>query len=187
MLAECGAKVIDSDELVHRELADPEVIETYRRWWGDRVCTADGCIDRAVVADIIFGDRRQRERMEKFLYPRLEEKRKELMARFDAEPSVRATVINAPLLFEVGLHEICDVVVFVDSRREDRLSRAQETRGWNEHEFDRREKLQNPLDTKRKAADYILDNNSSTGALRSAVRALLDRLTAERSRAQQSP
>ncbi len=179
MLGELGAKVIDSDKLVHRELADPVVTETYRSWWGPRVSTPEGCIDRAAVANIIFDDPGQRERMEKFLYPRLECRRRELMARYEADPSVTAVVLNAPLLYEAGLDSSCDVVLFVDAPRADRLDRAEKTRGWSEQEFDRRENLQKPLDKKRDAADHILVNNSSPGALRSQVRVLLDQLIAD--------
>jgi dephospho-CoA kinase len=176
---QCGARVIDSDEMVHRALQDPEVIDTYRRWWGDGVCQSDGSIDRKAVADIVFGDSSQRRRMEAFLYPRLERDRRSLVERYRADDDVVAIVINSPLLYEVGLDGECDVVVFVDSDRESRVRRAIEDRGWTVEEFDRREKLQNPLDIKKRAADYIVENNSSADALRSRVTTLFDRILSD--------
>ncbi len=175
-LAALGAKVIDSDALAHAELADPEVVETFRRWWGERMCLPGGGVDRSAMADIVFEDSEQRERMERFLYPRLERRRKQLMAAFDADPATRAIVINSPLLYEVGLDKICHVVIFVEADRATRFQRAKQTRGWSRHEFDRREKLQKPLDIKSQAADYRVVNNSTIDALCAQVKSLFESL-----------
>lgn len=182
ILAELGAAVIDSDELVRREMLEPEVIGTYRAWWGDGVCTADGAIDRAAVANIIFDDARERARLEAFLFPRLERRRERIIAKINDDRTVWAIVLNSPLLYEAGLDRICDVVVFVDTERAVRLQRVRSQRRWTERELDRREKLQKPLDMKRQAADYRVENNSSPGVLRSQVETLVGRLLPDRVR-----
>ena len=176
LLDELGARTIDSDALTTEELADPQVVATFRDWWGQRVCAPDGTINRKVMGDIIFCDPAQRARMEAFLYPRLERRRKAMMKQFESDPAVRAIVINAPLLFEVGLDRECDVVVFVDCPRTERLARLRAKRDWDEAELDRRENLQKPLDIKAQAADYTVVNNSTIDALRDKVRPLFDRL-----------
>lgn len=174
---ELGAATIDYDALVAEELESAEVINTYRSWWGERVVTSDGRIDRDVLADIFFEDPSQCRRMEEFLYPRLESTRVRMMSGFALDPKISAVVIDAPLLYEVGLEKKCDVVVFVDCPRAVRLQRALDARGWTEREFDRREKLQNPLDIKRQRADHTVENNSSADALRSQVANLFYCLT----------
>lgn len=179
ILEELGARVIDSDALTHEALRDPEVIRTFRGWWGERVCTADGCIDRAAMAEIIFENQAERSRMERFLYPLLKRRREALMGESDRDPAVRAIVINSPLLHEFGLDKICDLLVHVDCERASRQRRALATRGWTEEEFARREKLQKPLDMKRAAADYRVINDSSVEALRSQVKPLFERLLLE--------
>ncbi len=170
--------VVDSDQLTHRELEDPVVIDTYRSWWGDRVIAPDGRIDRNAVADTIFSDEAQRLRLQSFLYPRLARRRREIVAQCQDDSSVVAIVFSSPLLYEAGLDQECDVVVFVDADRALRLQRAAKDRGWTEQEFQRRENLQKPLDIKKKAADHIMVNNSSTRALRSQVEILFERLIA---------
>ena len=180
MLAELGGRVIDSDDLVHEELARAEVVSEFRGWWGDQILDADGVINRRVMADIIFSDASQRSRMEGFLYPRLERRRRELTRSFSANPDVRAIILNSPLLYEFGLDKQCNAVIFVQCDRAARLRRAGSERGWTPAEFDRREKLQNPLDTKRSAADYTVENNSGVDALRSQVKPLFDRLLSDR-------
>ncbi len=176
ILSGLGAAVIDSDELVGLEMREAEVIETYRSWWGDRVCAPDGRIDRRAVADIVFSDPRERDRLEAYLFPRLELRRKRMVAGMRNDPAVRAIVLDSPLLYEAGLDKSCDVVIFIDTERSVRLRRAMETRGWTDGELDRREKSQKPLDIKAQAADYRVANNSSAGALRSQLETIVDRL-----------
>ena len=177
LLAELGAAAINYDALVAEELKTAEVIDTSRGWWGERVLTSDGGINREALADIFFEDPSQRRRMERFLYPRLDRTRIKLMREFALDLGVSAVVIDAPLLYEAGLEEHCDVVVFVECPRAVRLRRAADTRGWSEQEFDRREKLQKPLDIKKQSADYTVENNSSADVLRSQVANFFHRLT----------
>lgn len=176
VLEELGAAVVDSDAMTREELSKPEVVETFRGWWGDRVCKADGGIDRAAMGEIIFGDETQRRRMEAYLYPRLERRRHRMMRAFNADPSVRAIVFNSPLLYEVGLDKVCDVVLFVECDRRTRVERVARTRGWTERELDRREKLQKPLDMKRRTADHTVVNDTDVDALRSQIKPLYERL-----------
>lgn len=187
LLEEAGAKTVDSDAMVSEELAKPEVLLTFRDWWGEKVCTADGRIDRAAMGNIIFRDAGERARMEAFLYPRLEARRKALMAVYEKDPAARAIVMNAPLLYEVGLDRLCHTVWFVECDRATRLARAMASRGWTQAEFDRRENLQKPLDKKRSAADYIVVNSTSVDALRSQVTTFFERSLNEWERKRQSP
>lgn len=180
ILEELGAGIIDSDELVHEELADAEVVATFRRWWGDKVSAPEGGIDRRAMGDVVFEDAEERSRMESFLYPRLERRRREMMEQYERDGAVRAVVVNAPLLYEVGLDRICDVVIFTECDRSRRVRRAKEQRGWDEQEMVRRENLQKSLDSKARAADYRVVNNSTVEALRAQVKPLFECILASR-------
>lgn len=173
-----GAAIVDSDRQGHEQLGDPEVVATLRLWWGDSICTAGGVIDRKVVAGIVFEDPAQLKRLEEYLYPRIERCREALFLRYDADPAIRAIVLDSPKLFESGLSETCDAVVFVDASREVRLARLDRARGWTAQELDRREKLQNPLDRKKAAADHIVDNHSSIARLEPCVERILSSVIA---------
>ena len=181
ILGELGAGIIDSDELVHEELTDPEVVATFRDWWGERVCTPQGGIDRRAMAGVVFEDGVERSRMEAFLYPRLERRRRQMLEQYEGDGSVRASVVNAPLLYEVGLDRECTVVIFTECDRAVRLRRAMEQRGWDEQELERREKLQKSLDSKARAADYTVVNNSTVESLRAQIKPLFERILASRS------
>lgn len=165
VLESLGAAVIDSDRLAHEELADPEVLATLQGWWGDKVCRSEGA-DRKALASIVFNDPHELDRLEKLLYPRLHRRRERLVAGYNADPAVRAIVLDAPKLYEAGLGDYCDAVIFVEADWSDRVHRVAASRGWTEEELRRRENLQNTLDTKRANADHVVINHSSLDQLR---------------------
>jgi dephospho-CoA kinase len=82
-------------------------------------------------------------------------------------------VIDAPLLFEVGLDDLCDAIIFVDTPRDLRLQRLRASRGWDEAELARREESQLPLDAKRSRADYVVRNDGDLSDLSAQVHTIL--------------
>jgi dephospho-CoA kinase len=173
MFESLGAAVIDSDRLNHEQLRSPEIIETLRSWWGDRVIAPSGQVDRRTVADIVFASPKELKRLQDLTYPRIERRRNELLGLYDADERVKAIVLDSPKLFDTGLDRLCDAVVFVEADREKRLQRAAAARGWMEEEVTRRENLQNRLDSKSAKADYTVVNNSSIDDLRPSIESIL--------------
>jgi len=176
ILGEHGAAVIVSDRLNHQELDSPEVIQTLVEWFGPGLLGADGEILRPALAEIVFNDAQHRARVEGLLHPRIDRRRRELIAIYRRDPQIRLIVIDSPLLFETGLNELCDAVVFVEASPGDRRRRIAAERGWSEGDFRGREKLQKPLDSKRFDADHIVVNNSGLDDLRAEVERLLSKL-----------
>jgi dephospho-CoA kinase len=110
------------------------------------------------------------------MHPRIEARRR---AQFAAAPvSTRAFIIDAPLLFEVGLERECDAVIFVDAPREHRLARVRATRGWDDSELARREASQIPLDEKRRRSTDIVANAGDSALLEATVASTLDAIIA---------
>lgn len=169
VLSSLGCGVIDSDSLAREQYGDPQVVATLRSWWGDGVCRPAGEVDRAAVAGIVFSDRAALARLEGLLYPRLAARRRELIAGLERDPKVRAIVLDAPKLYEAGVDAECDVVVFVDAPRSLRQQRSVAARGWSAEEFDRREKMLDPLDRKKARADYVIVNHAGVTELNAQV------------------
>ena len=176
LFAEAGGVIYDADREVSALYKRQDVLDTVRSWWGDDAVTG-GEIDRATIARIIFEDESQRDRLEKLLFPRLHERRREMIAQAGRD-GTKAVVIDAPLLFEAALDEECDVVVFVDTPRQVRLERLKARSGWDEAELARREKAQLPLDAKRQRSDYSLDGSAAPEELRRRTLSLLDEIIA---------
>ena len=173
-----GCVVIDSDSEAKAVLDRPEVRDEVRRWWGDRVIGADGRVDRAAVASIVFEDESQRRRLESLVHPLVRARRAELV-REAVSRGAEVVVVDAPLLFEAGVDAECDAVVFVDAPREVRLERVRASRGWDEAEVDRREHAQMPLEEKRRRSRYGIVNAGGLADLGPQVEGVLRRAKAE--------
>lgn len=176
LFAEAGCVIYDADREVTALYKRQDVLDTVRGWWGEET-VIDGEIDRATIAQIIFEDESQRGRLEGLLFPRLHERRRELIQEA-AQTGAKAVVVDAPLLYEAALDEECDVVVFVDTPREIRLERLKARSGWDEGELSRREKAQLPLDAKLQRSDYSLDGSAAPEELRRRTLSLLDEIIA---------
>jgi len=180
ILAELGAGVVDADRLNHEELNSPEVLAALREWWGETVAAADQQADRAAIRRIVGGDPEALRRLEVLVHPRIARRSEALIAAYQADPGVRAVVWDAPLLFEAGLAERCDCVVFVEADREVRLGRLREGRSWTDQDLQRFEKSQGLLDLKRGQADYIVENNSDSLSLRRQVEEVFSQIISGR-------
>lgn len=180
MLADLGCIVSDSDALARQALLDPSVKQTILNWWGDRVVNKSGELDRAAIAEIVFEDTQQRKRLEQLTHPWIEARRLEAFAA--APATAPALVIDAPLLFEAGLHEKCEAVIFVDASPQVRQQRVLATRGWTPRQLAQRQDSQWPLDLKRSRADYVLQNDGDFSDLEAQVRRVLSSIVNKRRR-----
>lgn len=177
-LQSLGALVSDSDLQIRAALETQDVKRTLAQWWGEGVLDSDGDVDRSAIAKIVFNDPSQRERLEELLHPYALRARTAMIEKGEREGAA-CVVIDAPLLFEVGLDEECDAVIYVDTPREIRIARLRETRGWSEEELDRREKAQLPLEHKRQNSDHVVINEGDERDLREQVDAVLARILSE--------
>lgn len=173
-----GCLVISSDRLNHEVLCHPDVLATLREWWGNDVADADGEPDRRRIAQIVFSDPVQKQRLEALVYPLIAQRRAAMIQGVEDSSAIIAIVIDSPLLFESNLDRECDTVVFVDASAARRTERLRQERGWNAEELQRRERWQTPLREKRSRAEFVLDNNGPDERLRPQVADILQRILA---------
>lgn len=177
-LAELGATPLDADRAGHEVLRLPHVETAARARWGADIFDAAGRIDRRRLAAIVFAPTEEAERERRYLeqltHPEIERRLAEQMeqARAAGAPAV---VVDAAVMLEAGWDAKCDLLVYVDAPRAQRLARAR-GRGWSEAEFAARENAQQPLEAKRRRADLVIDNCGPP----EQTRAQLERLWRER-------
>ncbi len=158
-----GGGVLDADRAGHEVLRLPPVETAARQRWGETVFGADGRIDRARLARVVFAQAPEAERERKYL-EQLTHPEIARLLRQQAEGMAAAgtpvAVLDASLLLEVGWDDLCEKTVFVEAPREVRLERAL-ARGWTKEDFEAREAAQESLQRKRERADAIIDNSGS--------------------------
>jgi dephospho-CoA kinase len=168
-----GGRVIVADELGHEALRQPDVKERIVRRWGPEVLGPDGEVVRRKLGAIVFADPAQREELEALVYPWIECRIAEEIARAQADPGVRFLILDAAVMLEKGWNRVCDRVVFLDAPRELRLERLARQRGWTAAEVEARERAQLPLTEKARRADHVLVNSTTPDALQRQVDDLL--------------
>jgi dephospho-CoA kinase len=174
-----GCLLIAADTLNDEILRTPAVVAALRGWWGDRVLAADGSVDRGKIAEIVFADAQERQRLESLTHPLIAARRAAIIEAGVDEPAVVAIILDSPLLFESRLDTQCDRIVFVEAGRAHRLDRVRRTRGWDEAELDRRELCQLSLDEKKARSHYVIPNDGSPDQIRSRVMGVVKRILGE--------
>lgn len=163
-VAECFAKlgcgVIDADAINRELLTDRNVQAEIIAACGEAVVSA-GKLDTARLADYAFANAPRLRRLTDLLHPRILRRMVDLAKRLNADEKIAAVVLDVPLLAEVGIHGVCDAVVFVHVDLPERIRRLKASRGWDADAISNREKFQFPLDMKRKMSDHTVDNSHS--------------------------
>ena len=171
-----GCEVVDADRLVHEILQEPPIRERVRQAFGDGVFDASGHIDRARLGEAVFSDPERLKALEKIVHPPVLGRIREALAAARARPGVQAVILDAALILEKGLDNLCDRVVYIRAEEKVRHWRALEARGWPPSEVARREGSQLPLKFKRQRADYVIDNSSTPEHTLDQVRTILARV-----------
>src|SRR5438309_396571 len=90
-----GGRVIDADALGHEALRQPDVAARLVERWGERVQKLDGSLDRRAIAKIVFADPNERNALEGVVFPYIEQRCREEIARATADPATRFAVLDA--------------------------------------------------------------------------------------------
>src|ERR1700733_5265056 len=165
-----GAATLSSDAVVHELLdSEPLIGRLVERWGGE--VAPEGAVDRTRIGEIVFADPDQLAWLEAQIHPLVAERMVEWLGSLPAGTEI--AVVEVPLLFEGGRHEVFDTTVAVVSDDEVRRERAA-ARG---HALvDEREARQLSQEEKASRAAHVVANNGSVEDLERALSALLAKL-----------
>jgi dephospho-CoA kinase len=176
MLSHRGAVVVDADAIVH-ELQAPgsPLLHSIAERFGDSVIAADGSLDRAAVANIVFSDKQALDDLNGLVHPAV---RHEMARRVDAERQTdRVVVLDIPLLTENPRKDLAAVVV-VDVDIDVAVERLVAQRGMAESDARARIANQASRDDRLAIATHVIDNSGSFETLERRVDEVWRQLTA---------
>jgi dephospho-CoA kinase len=167
LLAAKGAVIIDADAIT-REVQQPgtPVFAAMVERFGSGIVAADGTLDRAAVAGIVFTDEQAKKDLEAIVHPAVGA---EMLQRMQAEAETDHIVIyDVPLLVESGRGGFGAVIV-VDVDPEIAVQRLVHQRGMDE--ADARARIANQASRQERlaVADQVVDNSSTLDALSARV------------------
>ena len=168
MLTERGAIVVDADAITHevQRPGTPVVVALAARF-GDDIVTADGALDRAALAKIVFNDTEALKDLGKIVHPavNLEIARQALAWRATDE----VVVLDIPLLLDSDRRRNVAAIVVVDCPVDIAVDRLVRFRKMPEADARARVARQVDRDKRSAAATRIIDNAGDEQALTAQV------------------
>jgi dephospho-CoA kinase len=176
MLREVGFPVLDADALAHK-LIEPgqAAYDDVLREFGPSITRADGRVDRAMLAAIVFADRSKLDRLNAIVHPRVEAALLRQFEEWERNGIRDATFVEAALIVEAGIHKKLDGVVVAWCKPAQQLERLR-ARGLSEEEARRRIAMQLPVAEKLRYASEKIDCSGSLEQTRHQVEALAAKL-----------
>jgi dephospho-CoA kinase len=176
MLRELGFSVLDADSLAHKliEPGEPAYGEVLREF-GPSIADAQGRIDRARLAGLVFADRTKLDRLNAIVHPRVAEVVYHQFDEWARQGTRDAAFVEAALLVESSIHKHLDGLVVAWCRPEQQLERLI-ARGLSEAEARRRIAAQMPVEEKLLLATEKIDCSGSLAQTRQQVEALAAKL-----------
>lgn len=174
MFARLGAKVIDTDKIVHKEMRHGGRCHApIIRAFGRQVAGKDG-IDRKKLGEIVFADKRKLKRLERIVHPKVLSGINEELKKYRGR---EIAVIEVPLLFEAGFDRYVDTTIVVTASRRSQVERSRRSLKLTRTEALRRINAQMPLRDKIRRADIIIDNRTTKTQTHKQVKAIWQKLT----------
>jgi len=161
-----GATVVDTDAIAH-ELTEKggSALPEISRLFGKNLISSDGAMDRSRMRELAFSDPASRKKLEALLHPLI---REESARRIAAAPGPYVVHV-IPLLVEGGDYRArVDRVLVVDAPENVQVARVRE-RGLDEQQIRKIIGVQAPRAARLQAADDVIDNGGTLGALRKQV------------------
>ncbi len=175
---EYEAEVIQTD-LVARELQEPGMpgFQAIIQSFGQDMVGEDGYLKKDVLTALVFGDEKNRERINGLIHPLVWERVK----RQAGESDFPMVVVESAVLPE-NPGDFFDEVWYVYTLRECRIRRLMESRGYSRERCLKMMEGQASEEEFRKRATCVIDNNGSMEDVRKQVEVILGRTPVKKSR-----
>lgn len=178
LFAERGAVIIDADA-ISRSLMEPgeEVLTRTVEAFGSTILNANGTLNRAALASIIFSDESQREKLNAIVHPAVHRRAQSQVQQALEQPGFSGIIIDdIPLLVEGGRAGEFAGVVTIYTDLDTRLERLVHSRGMDEADARARIAAQASDEQRAQIATWIVDNSGSLEHSREQVDRIWDEM-----------
>jgi len=175
-----GAYVINAD-LVAREVLEVTGAgyDEAVGFFGEAILTANGEIDRAKLAEIVFADPEKLAKLNAITHKHVLMRTCELIADVKAANAHNIICLDVPLLFEAGFDKICDTTWTIDAPAEMKITRAMERDKAERSAVKIRLDRQTDSHELREKSDIVIENDKGFDELREHVMFALSELLRE--------
>lgn len=167
-----GFEIIDADEIARR-VVEPNspLLRELSKTFGEDILNSDGSLNRVIMAQIAFTDKENQKLLNSIMHPAIMDIINEQANHFIKNGT--SCVIDAPLLFEAGGENICDITVCIISPEKVRLERIIERDGISREKAKNRMNSQSSDEFYISKATYSIFNDSDLDSLISKTEFLI--------------
>ena len=178
LLAERGLLVLDADEISRNVTAPggramPEIAATF----GNKVVSGNGALNRKVMSDIAFGDKKKLDDLSTIIHRCVFEDIEETIEK-EKQKGTKCVVLDVPIPVN-KFRELCNQIWVVTCDIDVRLARL-EKRGMEKEEAERRIAVQMTDDEYCELGDFSIDNSWDIEDLKDKVEKLIKEQLYER-------
>lgn len=171
ILKTAGYSVMDTDITAHELLENnKDVLTAFKDF---DIMDDDGCISRKKLGKIVFYNGDLKLKLENILHPLI---RKNIEEFFSIHSDEKAVFVSIPLLFEAGMTDLFDKVLFIYTDDNIRLQRLIIRNNYPKEYAQKRMDSQQSQDEKIKLADWVIYNNSTIGKLKDDVMSVVEQI-----------
>jgi len=121
------ASIIDVDRLGHEVLTYFFIKEKLKENFGEEIFDDDNNISRSKLGEIVFSNKEKLELLNQIVHPEILKKTEQILKEISNKNDI--IIVDAALLFKIGLDKLCDKIIYVDAPEELRIERLSENRG----------------------------------------------------------
>lgn len=165
-----GAIVLSGDKIGKSVVEENKsVLKKLVYVFGQDILNKNGTLNRRKLGKIAFASEKTKDKLNEIIHPYLlRDLRREIKSISKKNPKA-VIVIDAALIVEWGLEKELDYLIFVESRREDKIKRLKKWKGYSRREALDRIRSQLPEKVKKEKADVIIRNDRGLDELRDAA------------------
>ncbi|MDD3252370.1 MAG: dephospho-CoA kinase [Lachnospiraceae bacterium] len=176
LLKECyGAEIIEADQ-VARQLEEPGQAgyEQLVTAFGAEILDGQGKLERAAFAARIFQDEAALMQVNAIIHPLTWQAIREQIAASRAD-----LIVIESALFDQKSRELCQKLIYVDTSKENRISRLMADRHYTREKCLDIMKNQPGREEFLAVADFVIDNNKTIEAVRQQLEDMLQKIRTE--------
>lgn len=144
-----------ADEVGGSYYLDHQFLSQIRELFGSQVFFTDGTVNKRAIADIVFKNPGELQRLNQLIHPRVWSDFKAFAAQHSNSPYV---IFESAIVFEYGFDQLVDKVVCVYLEKEERLRRLIIRDQSTREQLEARISNQQSAESKMNRSDYVILN-----------------------------
>jgi len=162
-----GATILSGDQ-IGKEVVEKnrKVLKELVNIFGQNILNKNHTLNRRKLGKIAFASKKSKDLLNRIVHPYLLRELRKRINNSRRKRDKEVIVIDAALIVEWGLQKELDYLIFVESRREDKIRRLQKEKGYSRREALDRIKSQLPEKTKKRLADFVIKNDEGLKELK---------------------